>query len=64
MALNKGAIQSLLREAGLKPTPEEVETTTQLHEALAKQLSKASTEGLSHVEPDYIQPMRRQQRRR
>lgn len=59
MALPKGTVEHLLKEAGLKPTDDQIEITMQIYNALDRWLNKVSPSTLKGVEPHYIQPTRR-----
>ena len=63
MPLTQDTVGLLLKHAGLKPTDEQIEATTKLHNTLEEQLTKAPAESLAQVEPHYIQPTRRERRR-
>ena len=58
-----GAVRLMLKQAGLKPNPEQMETTKRLYQALAERLARVPAGVLENVEPDYIQPLRRGRRR-
>ena len=59
MALSKDNIKQLIELSGYKPTGDELEATTSLHETLTEQLGNLPDESLDAVEPYYIQPTRK-----
>ena len=63
MPLNKETVKILLEQAGVRPSAEQLEATTNLHNLLEEQLRKVPEELLENVEPHYIQPTRRDRRR-
>ena len=54
----------LLEQAGFDPPQEWVDSTVRLYDTLDTQLSAVDESALETVEPHYIQPTRRNQRRR
>ena len=54
MAVPENIIQSLLEEAGLKPTAQQVEETTRLYNTLTEQLERTPAGSLENIEPQYI----------
>lgn len=64
MVMDENAERRIFQAAGVRPTPEQVEATTKLHNLLIEQLSKAPAEKLKEVEPHHIQPTRPSAQRR
>lgn len=62
--LTQDMVKRQLEGAGLKPTPQQVEGTTNLYNILDDQLAKVSPKTLERTEPHYIQPTRRAPQRR
>ena len=56
--------KQLLERAGFDPPQEWVDSTVRLYDTLDAQLSAVDESALETVEPHYIQPIRRDQRRR
>ena len=59
MALSEKEVKKMIELSGYKPTAEQVEATTRLHETLTEQLGKLPDGSLEGVEPHYIQPTRK-----
>ena len=51
-------MKQLLLDAGIHASDEDIDTTSDLHEALIEQLAKALPKSMESVEPHYIQPTR------
>ena len=56
--------KQLLEQAGFEPPQEWVDSTVRLYDTLDAQLGAVDEAALEAVEPHYIQPIRREQRRR
>ena len=59
MALSEKEVKKMIELSGYKPTAEQVEATTRLHETLTEQLGKLPDGLLGGVEPHFIQPTRK-----
>jgi hypothetical protein len=59
MALSEKEVKKMIELSGYKPTAEQVEATTRLHEMLTEQLGKLPDGLLEGVEPHFIQPTRK-----
>jgi hypothetical protein len=59
MALSEKEVKKMIELSGYKPTAEQVEATTRLHETLTEQLGKLPDGLLEGVEPHFIQPTRK-----
>lgn len=60
MAVSQETVRRILELSGLRPSAKQVETTARLYDILGAQLAKASAESLENVEPQHIQPPRRE----
>ena len=59
MTLNNDVVRQLLEKAGLKPTDDQVNSTTSVYNVLHEQLKKVNDSELRFIEPEYIRPARR-----
>ena len=59
MSMSSELVRTLLERAGLKPTPEQVETTADIYNALADRLAQFPNAELENIEPHSIQPTRK-----
>jgi hypothetical protein len=59
MSMSAELVRTLLERAGLKPTPEQVETTADIYNALADRLAQFPNAELENIEPHSIQPTRK-----
>ena len=51
-------MKQLLLDAGIYASDEDIDTTSDLYQALSEQLAKALPKSMEGVEPHYIQPIR------
>ena len=58
MSMSSELVRTLLERAGLKPTPEQVDTTADIYNALADRLAQFPNAELENIEPHSIQPTR------
>ena len=59
MTLKNDVVRQLLQKAGLKPTDDQVNSTTSVYNVLHEQLKKVNDSELRFIEPEYIRPGRR-----
>ena len=59
MTLKNDVVRQLLEKAGLKPTDDQVNSTTSVYNVLHEQLKKVNDSKLKFIEPEYIRPARR-----
>jgi|TARA_B100000745_G_C19836254_1_gene277000 hypothetical protein len=56
--MKKEIVKQLLVDAGIYASDEDIDTTSDLYQALSDQLAKALPKSMESVEPHYIQPTR------
>ena len=56
--MKKEIVKQLLLDAGIYASDEDIDTTSDLYQALSEQLAKALPKSMEGVEPHYIQPIR------